>query len=117
MRQAAATRYHEMLRDLEVGLPTVIEGNQHIWHLYVLRVPDRDGVLARLHERGIGAGVHYPVPMHLQGALSHLGYGPSDFPVTEKAAEEMLSLPIFPGITETQQEQVVAALVESLRVS
>jgi dTDP-4-amino-4,6-dideoxygalactose transaminase len=106
-----------MLRDVEVGMPTVMEGNRHIWHLYVVRVPNRDDVLAGLHERGIGAGVHYPVPMHLQGALSHLGYGPGDFPATETAADEMLSLPMYPGITESQQQRVVEALVESLRAS
>jgi dTDP-4-amino-4,6-dideoxygalactose transaminase len=117
LRQEAATRYDDMLGDVGVGLPTVMQGNRHIWHLYVVRVPSRDDVLAGLHERGIGAGVHYPVPMHLQGALSHLGYGPGDFPATETAANEMLSLPMYPGITESQQQRVVEALVESLRAS
>jgi dTDP-4-amino-4,6-dideoxygalactose transaminase len=115
-RNVAAARYAEMLDDLDmVELPEVLEGNEHVWHLYVIRVPNRDTVLRGLHDRGIGAGIHYPVPMHLQGALDGLGYGPGDFPHAERAASEILSLPIYPGITQSQQEQVAEALRESLR--
>ena len=115
MRNAAAARYAELLAEEErVTLPVTLDGNLHVWHLYVIRVPRRDLVLARLHESGIGAGVHYPVPMYLQGALSGLGYGPGSFPVTEQATSEILSLPIFPGITDSQQERVAAALRQAL---
>lgn len=118
MRRTAAEWYMGALEDLDqVVLPATAEGNEHIWHLFVVRVPNRDAVLAGLHERGVGAGVHYPVPMHLQGALSHLGYRPGDFPVTERVAGEILSLPIYPGITEVQQQYVVDSLKESLRYS
>lgn len=111
LRSIAAKLYEQLLEDLEqVRLPEVLEGNQHIWHLYVVRVPDRDRVLSELHQAGVGAGVHYPVPMHLQGALSDLGYGPGDLPVTESSAASMVSLPIFPGITEEQQEYVAHRL-------
>ena len=114
-RQQAAERYASLLDRVErVTLPAALEGNGHVWHLYVIRVANRDDVLAGLQAKGIGAGVHYPVPMHLQGALSGLGYGPGSFPVTESAATEILSLPMFPGITESQQEEVVAALLASL---
>ncbi len=110
-RRAAAAGYREMLAGLDgVELPSAAPGNEHVWHLFVIRVPDRDGVLARLHSSGIGAGVHYPRPVHLQGAFSHLGHRPGDFPVTEAAAASILSLPIYPGITASQQEQVVDAL-------
>jgi dTDP-4-amino-4,6-dideoxygalactose transaminase len=91
-----------------------LEGNTHVWHLYVIRVPDRDRVLRHLHEAGVGAGVHYPIPMHLQGALSDLGYVPGDFPETESAAGEILSLPMFPGITDSQQEHVVHSIREAV---
>lgn len=114
-RAIAAKRYETLLGDLDqIELPEVLEGNSHIWHVYVIRVPDRDRILRHLHGDGIGAGIHYPVPMHLQDALSGLGYGPGDFPVTEAAAEQILSLPIFPGITETQQELVAASIREAL---
>ncbi len=74
-----------------------------------------DRVLSRLNEEGIGAGIHYPVPCHLQGAYADLGYGEGSFPVSEAAADEILSLPLFPGITAEQQERVVEALKEALR--
>jgi dTDP-4-amino-4,6-dideoxygalactose transaminase len=110
-RRAAARRYDELLADLEpVTRPGARPGNEHVWHLYVVRVPNRDAVLARLQAAGIGAGVHYPTPIHLQGAFRYLGHRVGDFPVAEKAAADVLSLPLFPEITVAQQERVVAAL-------
>jgi len=115
MRSVAAKFYEQLLGGLEqVELPRVLEGNSHIWHLYVIRVPDRGRVLAELQADGVGAGIHYPVPMHLQGALSSLGYRRGDFPEAEAAADEILSLPIFPGITESQQEHVADSLIRAL---
>jgi dTDP-4-amino-4,6-dideoxygalactose transaminase len=115
LRQQAADRYSEMLRDEErVFLPRVLVGNEHVWHLFVVRVPDRDRVMAAMHADGVGAGVHYPIPMHLQGALAFMGHVMGDFPATEKAAREMLSLPMYPGITAEQQEEVVDALQRAL---
>lgn len=115
-RRQAAARYGELLDDLEeVTLPVTLPGNGHVWHLYVVRVPGRDDVLASLHAAGIGAGIHYPVPVHLQGAFSHLGHGPGNFPVTERAAGEILSLPMYAEITPAQQERVADALREALR--
>jgi len=114
-RRRAARRYDELLAQVSaVQPPATLEGNEHVWHLYVVRVPRRDEVLARLNAEGIGAGIHYPVPIHLQGAFSHLGHRQGDFPVAEAAAAELLSLPIFPEITAEQQERVVAALVRAL---
>jgi dTDP-4-amino-4,6-dideoxygalactose transaminase len=115
-RQEAARRYDRMLRGLPaVRRPSTLDGNDHVWHLYVVRVPERDQVLDRLRRAGVGAGVHYPVPVHLQPAFRWLGYGPGDFPVAEAAAAEVLSLPLFPGITTAQQERVVAELERALR--
>jgi dTDP-4-amino-4,6-dideoxygalactose transaminase len=117
-RGDAASHYDELLDDLEeVRRPTARAGNGHIWHLYVVRVPRRDAVLRSLHERGIGASIHYPVPIHLQGAFADLGHRLGDFPVAEGAASEILSLPIFPGITAAQQESVASALRVALRGS
>ncbi|MDQ3757840.1 MAG: DegT/DnrJ/EryC1/StrS family aminotransferase [Actinomycetota bacterium] len=115
-RRQAAARYDELLADLEeVARPVTLEGNEHVWHLYVVRVPDRDRVLASLHDAGVGAGIHYPVPVHLQGAFAHLGQGPGSFPVTEQAAAEILSLPMYAEITPEQQQQVVDALRKAVR--
>ena len=74
----------------------------------------RDRVLARLTANGIGAGVHYPIPLHLQGAFADLGYRPGDFPVGERAAGELVSLPLFPHLTTEQQSRVAAALRAAL---
>ncbi len=110
-RREAAARYGELLIDAsEIDLPKVAPENECVWHLYVVRVPERDRVLSVLHEAGIGAGIHYPTPCHLQGAYASLGYGPGSFPVAEKAAGEILSLPLFPGITAAQQERVAEVL-------
>lgn len=114
-RRQAAARYQELLADLPgVELPRTAPGNLDVWHLYVIRVAERDRVLAALTAAGIGAGIHYPVPVHLSRAYRHLGLGPGSFPVAEQAAGRILSLPIFPHISGTQQlyvaEQLQAAL-------
>lgn len=115
MRRAAAARYTELLADHDrIVLPTVTASESHVWHLYVVRVAHRDDVLAKLNAEGIGAGIHYPVPLHLHGAMRELGYGPGDFPIAERLADEILSLPMFPGITENQQERVVETLIEAI---
>lgn len=118
-RRAAAARYGELLAGVgveEAEPPRTLPGNEHVWHLYAvrLRVPRRDEVLARLQEAGIGAGVHYPVPVHLQPAFASLGHRAGDFPVAERAADRLLTLPLFPQITGAQQERVVETLAKSL---
>jgi len=115
-RQVAAARYDSLLAEIpQVRVPVTMPGNVHVWHLYVVRVPERDRVLAALQAAGIGASIHYPTPIHLTGAYRSLGYGPGSFPVAEAAAEEILSLPLYPHITAVQQERVVAELKEALR--
>ncbi len=114
-RRQAARRYAELLQDLPgVILPLTAPGNEHVWHLYVVRVPRRDEVLGRLQDDGIQAAIHYPVPVHLQPAFRYLGYGPGDFPVAEAAAKQLLSLPLYPQITEEQQVRVARALREAV---
>lgn len=118
-RRLAAARYDALLADVleEVSVPATMPGNEHIYHLYVARVPRRDDTLKKLLAAGVGAGIHYPVPIHLQGAFRHLGHRVGDFPVAESAANEILSLPMFPEITPAQQERVVEALRKALDIS
>ncbi|OLR91181.1 erythromycin biosynthesis sensory transduction protein eryC1 [Actinokineospora bangkokensis] len=113
-RREAAARYDALLAELPaVVRPVVLDGNEPVWHLYVVRVPDRDRVLAGLHAEGIGAGIHYPVPVHRTGAFPDLATG--SFPVAEKTAGELLSLPLFAEITPAQQERVVDVLARVVR--
>ncbi len=117
-RRAAAGRYDALLADVDaVRTPVALDGNEDVWHLYVVRVAaaDRARVLAELNGRGIGAGIYYPVPVHLSGAYTHLGLAPGSFPVAEQASGEILSLPMYPTITPAEQEAVVEALAEALR--
>lgn len=113
-RSLAAARYDELLAD-GPGLrpPTTRAGNLHVWHLYVVRVPERDRVLAALAARGIGAGAHYAGALHRQRAFAPWAAG-ARCPEVERAAATVLSLPMFPGITPDQQERVVTALAEVL---
>jgi dTDP-4-amino-4,6-dideoxygalactose transaminase len=115
-RRAAARRYDDMLTGLgDVSRPRPLAGNEHVYHLYVIRVPNRDEIVTRLDADGVGAQIHYPFPIHLQGAFRDLGLGPGSFPIAERAAAEILSLPMFPEISEQQQSKVVAALRRALR--
>jgi dTDP-4-amino-4,6-dideoxygalactose transaminase len=115
LRRQAARRYDELLHGFPgVVLPETLPGNEHVWHLYVIRVPRRDEVLKKLNAAGIGAGIHYPIPIHLQGAFKQLGQGPGSFPVSEAVANEILSLPLFPQITPQQQERVADELKKAL---
>jgi dTDP-4-amino-4,6-dideoxygalactose transaminase len=114
-RRAAAAYYTQLLGNRPgVRLPVSAEGNIDVWHLYVVRVSERDRVLGALMDAGIGAGVHYPVPVHLTAAFAHLGYAAGSFPVAEQAAATMLSLPMYPHITTDQQQYVVENLDEVL---
>lgn len=114
-RRLAAARYDRLLDGVhDVRVPSTLPGNEHIWHLYVIRLRNRDQVLKRLQAAGVGAGVHYPKPVHLQGAFASLGHRPGDFPEAERAAAEILSLPMFAEITAEQQERVVAELQKAI---
>jgi dTDP-4-amino-4,6-dideoxygalactose transaminase len=114
-RRAAVARYANLLAGLDgVRLPTSPAGNEDVWHLYVVQVEERDRVLAALHGAGIGAGIHYPTPIHLTGAYASLGYGEGAFPVAEAAAGRILSLPMYPHLTAAQQEEVADALAAAL---
>jgi dTDP-4-amino-4,6-dideoxygalactose transaminase len=110
-RRRVARWYDERLAGLNsVVRPTVHADAAHVFHLYVVEVEERDRVLASLNAQGIGAGVHYPVPLHEQPAYAHLGYRPEDLPVSSRAARRVLSLPIYPEMTEAQVDRVAACL-------
>jgi dTDP-4-amino-4,6-dideoxygalactose transaminase len=114
-RREAAARYATLLSDLpEVRLPRSAPGNEDVWHLYVVQVDDRDRILADLNAHGIGAGIHYRTPIHLSQAYRHLGLGEGAFPVAERAARRLLSLPLFPHITVEQQAYVTDHLRAAL---
>lgn len=110
-RRAHAAAYDRALEGVDgVEPPRVRAGNRHVYGQYTIRCRDRDAVKARLEEAGVEFGVYYPVPCHLQEPLSGLGYGKGDFPAAERAAEEVLSLPVFPLMTGAERDRVAAAV-------
>jgi dTDP-4-amino-4,6-dideoxygalactose transaminase len=113
MRREAAARYNELLSSVEeVISPYCPESMRAVYHLYVIRVRDREGLQKHLAEAKIGTGIHYPVPLHLQRAYENLGYKLGEFPVTEQIASEIVSLPMFPQLSAEQQSRVVSELKE-----
>ena len=109
-RRAAAARYNDLLSGAEVVAPAERPYNRHVYYCYVIRTPRRDGLAAHLAAQGIDTIVHYPIPMHLQPAYREMGLGPGTFPVAEAAAQQVLSLPMFPEITSEQQQRVARAV-------
>jgi dTDP-4-amino-4,6-dideoxygalactose transaminase len=114
-RRAHARRYTDGLRgNDEVVTPGEAEYSRHVYHVYAIRVKQRDEVLQQLEGKGIACGVHYPVPVHLQKAYSALGYGRGAFPVSERIAEEFLSLPMYPELSNEQIDYVIEAVTEAV---
>lgn len=115
-RRENAQRYRKLFAEAglieTVKLPEELPDRGHTYHQYVVRVPKRDELRAFLAERGIGTEVYYPIPLHLQKCFANLGYGPGAFPEAEKAAAEVLALPIFPELSVQEQERVVATIAE-----
>jgi dTDP-4-amino-4,6-dideoxygalactose transaminase len=124
-RHTIARRYHALFHaaglaeagpypDKGIVLPHEVPGSKHVWHQYVIRTRRRDALRDFLTERKIGSEIFYPVPLHLQEALKGLGYSEGSFPEAERAAREVLALPIFPELRKDEQETVVAALADFL---
>ena len=115
LRREHARLYGELLADLpEVVTPYVMPGVEHVYHLYVVQVPNRDNVQAALKAAGIETGIHYPLPLHQQPAYARLRYAPEDFPITADMAPRLLSLPMYPELTAEQIHYVAANLKEAL---
>jgi dTDP-4-amino-4,6-dideoxygalactose transaminase len=114
-RRAHARLYDELLADEpRIVRPTEAAHRRHVFHIYAVRVPDRDGVLQRMASRGVNCGVHYPIPIHLQKAYGFLGLKSGSFPVAERCAREFLSLPMYPELRPSQIEQVASTLKDCL---
>jgi dTDP-4-amino-4,6-dideoxygalactose transaminase len=113
-RQEAARRYRAAFGESPEGvlLPYEPEWSRAVYHLFVVRVPDREQLQKHLAADNIGTGIHYPIPLHLQKAYRHLGYAEGDFPVTERIAKEIVSLPMFPGLRADQQARVAESVLE-----
>jgi dTDP-4-amino-4,6-dideoxygalactose transaminase len=116
-RRQAAALYREALAGLPLDLPVEPEYAEHIYHLYVVRTLDRDQLYKELGARGIGVGLHYPIPLHLQKAYEALGYPKGSFPIAEQSASSVLSLPMHPLLSQTQVYQVAEDCKEIMLVS
>lgn len=109
-RRAIAAAYSDGLQGTGLILPHVPQWAQPVWHLYVVRTPDRDGLQSRLNAAGIGTLIHYPIPPHMQAAYADMAIAPDDLPLARQLASEVLSLPIGPQLPQAWAEQVVAAV-------
>ncbi|MGA7398913.1 MAG: DegT/DnrJ/EryC1/StrS family aminotransferase [Candidatus Sulfotelmatobacter sp.] len=112
-RREHAAEYNRLLKSVDGAIGAPYEGlrSRAIYHLYVVRTADREGLMEHLKQEGIGTGIHYPIPLHLQKAYAAMNYRKGDFPVTEKAAAEIVSLPMFPQLTAAQQGRVVEEIL------
>lgn len=113
-RRRAAATYADLLADLPLVTPAAADDAEHIFHLYVVRVADREALMDHLKSKGIATGLHYPIPIHLQPAYAELGYKRGDFPVTEEYAELIVSLPIFPELDDDKVAYVADAIREHM---
>jgi len=110
-----AMAYAAKLRNAHIQVPEVPSSREHNFHLFVIRAKNRDALRQHLHARGIGTGIHYPEPLHMTPAYRELGYGMrGSLPVAEALAPEILSLPMYPELTESQRDQVTEAVLEFL---
>ncbi len=116
LRRQHAARYDHLLANSVYGLPTSFTDSECVWHCYVIEAEKRDDLRDALARSGIDTGVQYPLPVHLQKAYRHLGYGRGDFPETEQLCDRCLSLPMYPELTDTQISAVVAGLESASRV-
>jgi dTDP-4-amino-4,6-dideoxygalactose transaminase len=108
-RKRLARRYMEGLRGLPLGLPEIVH-DDHVYHLFVVRTSQRDALRKHLEARGIGSGLHYPVPLHRQPCLSHLNLNRASFPVADQFANECLSLPLYVGMNDAQVDAVIGEI-------
>lgn len=118
LRRSHAAHYDQALSGMEeIVTPAHSADVRHVYHVYAIRVQERDEIMRLLGEKGIGCGVHYPIPVHLQEAYRSLGYAQGDFPIAERCAAEFISLPMFPELTSAQLEIVVQGVKEAVSVA
>jgi len=110
MRRRHAARYDRLLLGGFVKVPAAMPDTRHVYHIYAVRLSRRDMLQEQLNSRGVQTGIHYPIPVHLQRAYADLGYSEGDFPVSEAAATEVISLPMFSELSKDQIECVAAAV-------
>ena len=110
MRIANADKYNKLIRNSSVILPQVRKNSKHVYHIYAIRHPQRELLIQHLKSENIGTGIHYPIPLHLQPAYKHLGYKRGDFPITEKVADQLISLPMWPEMEKEQIEYVAKTI-------
>jgi dTDP-4-amino-4,6-dideoxygalactose transaminase len=111
-RADRADYYNELLANSTYGVPERFSDSECVWHCYVIEAPERDRVRSELHDAGIDTAIHYPVPVHLQKAYTHLGYKPGDLPVTEALCEHCLSLPLYPELSKDKMFTIASTLRE-----
>ena len=109
-RRAHARRYKELLEAISIECPQEAPDTRHVFHVYAIRISERERLQQQLQAAGIGTAIHYPIPVHLQKSFAHLGYKAGDFPVSEGLANTVLSLPMYPEMTETHISEVIEAL-------
>lgn len=114
-RRGVACIYNKNLEDANLKLPVEMPYGKHVYHLYIIQLENRDQVKQQLADRGIDTGLHYPVPLHLQQAYKDLGYKEGDFPVSERLSKQILSLPMYPGLSNQAVEYVASVLAEAVK--
>jgi dTDP-4-amino-4,6-dideoxygalactose transaminase len=118
LRRSHAAHYDRTLDGIpEIVTPTEMVGARHVYHIYAVRVQDRDEVIRFLAKKGIQCGVHYPVPIHLQEAYRDIGYQPRAFPIAERCASEFVSLPMFPELSPAEVELIVGEVKAAVTVN
>jgi len=113
-RRQKASYYTKQIEGRDLIPPKTINVNKHVFHLYVIRLKERDRLVEHLKANNIGCAVHYPIPQHLQKCLEHLGYKEGDMPEAERAAKEILAIPIFPEITKEEQDYIISTINDFL---
>ena len=106
-RQNLCERYLKELKNKKIVLPKIREKSSHVWHQFVIRCKERDALISYLEKKEIGTIIHYPIPPHLSEAYGYLGYTNGDFPITERYAKEILSLPLYNGMTAEEQQYII----------
>jgi dTDP-4-amino-4,6-dideoxygalactose transaminase len=114
-RRAHAARYDREFAGSNVIPIKSAPGRRHVYHLYVVRVPDREKAMAHLKEKGVGVGIHYPLPLHLQPAYAHLGLKKGSFPIAEKVVSQIVSLPMYAELTDGMVDEAAAAVIEAAK--